>query len=278
MGAQRRGRSGQADAGAGRRGALIGLLWLIGMPGAPAAGAPGPPPFRAAGPDTGQLVVVMSPAWGAATATLQRFARTGPGAFGPVGPPVAAMLGPAGLGWGRGLHPAGLAGPEKGEGDGRAPAGVFRLTRLFGLAARAPSRRGLPYTRIRPGHVCVDDPRSHLYNRIVDRQRLRGPVDFVAGETLVTFGELYRLLAVVAHNAEPEPLPGAGSCIFLHAVAGPGVATAGCTALAAPELQSLLAWLDRRSRPRLVQLPAPVYAEVRDAWGLPEMRAAPGAE
>jgi hypothetical protein len=41
----------------------------------------------------------------------------------------------------------------------------------------------------------------------------------------------YALGAVVAHNSTP-PVPGAGSCIFLHVWESPVTPTAGCTAMA----------------------------------------------
>ena len=68
----------------------------------------------------------------------------------------------------------------------------------------------------------------------------------------------YQTGIVVQHNTDP-PVPGAGSAIFLHVWGGPAKTTIGCTALAKPEMQTLLAWLDPALDPVLVQLPGFVY-------------------
>ena len=131
------------------------------------------------------------------------------------------------------MHPqVGGAGPEKLEGDGCAPAGIFAITVLFGYAdpdtafARAAK---LPYLCAAGDLKCVDDPDSAYYNRIVDQSAIRP--DWASCEDMLRDDERYAVGAVVAHNAGPV-VPGAGSCIFLHVRAGEGVPTAGCTAMA----------------------------------------------
>jgi L,D-peptidoglycan transpeptidase YkuD (ErfK/YbiS/YcfS/YnhG family) len=80
--------------------------------------------------------------------------------------------------------------------------------------------------------------------------------------------ELYRRVIVVDHN--PEPSPGAGSCIFLHLWHGPdGGGTAGCTAMSPAPMEALLAWLDPAARPVYVLLPADRAAALRTGWALP---------
>ena len=59
-----------------------------------------------------------------------------------VGEPTPVTIGRAGSAWGLGLHPA-QRGPQKREGDGRAPAGVFRIGTAFGYADRPTT--ALPY-------------------------------------------------------------------------------------------------------------------------------------
>jgi L,D-peptidoglycan transpeptidase YkuD (ErfK/YbiS/YcfS/YnhG family) len=59
------------------------------------------------------------------------------------------------------------------------------------------------------------------------------------------------------------------SCIFFHIWAGQRSTTVGCTALAATELERLVAWLDRRAQPVVVQVPASVYPRLRYKLGLP---------
>jgi D-alanyl-D-alanine dipeptidase len=186
-----------------------------------------------------------------------------------VGTVIPASVGRAGLGWGTGLHDgAPLDGPTKREGDGRAPAGVYRLSSAFGYAAagEVPWIR-LPYFPSDASIECVDDLRSRHYNRRVDRDTIPQP-DWSSHEEMRRTDALYEWGVWVDHNSSP-PAPGGGSCIFLHVWAGPGVATSGCTSMAAENLREVLAWLDPRARPVLVQLPRDAYGALRTAWELP---------
>ncbi|MET0625641.1 MAG: L,D-transpeptidase family protein, partial [Pyrinomonadaceae bacterium] len=178
-------------------------------------------------------------------------------------------VGRTGLAWGVGLvDTVGAVGPRKREGDGKAPAGVFKLGPAFGFAdARAASARlRLPYKPLTPSTECVDDPASRRYNLVVERGA-SGPADWNSSEHMREV-EGYRWGLVVAHNAAP-PAPGRGSCIFLHIWAGPEKGTAGCTAMEQSNLEALLGWLDPSKRPLLVQLPDGEYARLRGAWHLP---------
>lgn len=73
-----------------------------------------------------QMVVVTSSDWNDVHGTLRRFERgDNGGGWRQVGAAQPVMLGRSGIGWGIGLHPAQNNGPQKREGDGRNPAGVF---------------------------------------------------------------------------------------------------------------------------------------------------------
>lgn len=217
-----------------------------------------------------QAIVSTTPDWNAVDATLQRYERAAVGApWRPVGEPIPASVGRSGLGWGTGLHGAApLEGPAKREGDGRAPAGIYRLSSAFGYApaAEVPWIR-LPYVQSTASIECVDDLRSRFYNRRVDRDTIAQP-DWSSHEEMRRTDELYRWGVWVDHNADP-PAPGGGSCIFLHVWGGPGVATSGCTSMAEEDLRTVLAWLDPRARPVLVQLPRDAYGALRATWELP---------
>ena len=217
-----------------------------------------------------QLLVVTTPGWDSVGGTLRRFERKGAkGLWAQVGADVPVVVGRAGLGWGVGLFGASKAeGPAKKEGDGRAPAGVFRLGSAFGFApAREAAWLRLPYLPLTPTVECVDDVASGRYNRVVDREWVSG-VDWNSSERMRSV-EGYRWGLVVEHNARP-PLAGRGSCIFLHVWAGPATGTAGCTAMEGANMLALLRWLDARKRPLLVQLPEGEYARLRRAWRLPQ--------
>jgi L,D-peptidoglycan transpeptidase YkuD (ErfK/YbiS/YcfS/YnhG family) len=218
-----------------------------------------------------QLIVVTTPDWGSVRGTLRRFERRGARAeWRQAGEAFDVVVGRGGLGRGAGLVETGGAGPSKREGDGRAPAGVFPLTRAFGFAdAREAAWLRVPYTPLTPSVECVDDAASSQYNRVVDRSALR-EVDWNSSERMREV-EGYVWGVVVAHNA--GRVPGLGSCIFLHVWAGPEKGTAGCTAMERRNLETLLRGLDSRKRSLLVQLPRPEYDRLRARWRFPELRA-----
>jgi hypothetical protein len=184
-----------------------------------------------------QLVLVVTPSWDATEGELRRFEKLR-GGWRAVGEPVRVFVGEAGLAWASGvLHPPPRPredGPKKREGDRRAPAGMFRLGRVYQRA------RGL---------TCVDDVQSADYNRIVGGAAHGEPM------------EMYRRALVVEQN--PAGVRGDGSCIFLH---DGGAPTVGCTAMAPAALDVLIGWLRDGL---LVQLPRPVYERLRARWELP---------
>ena len=223
-----------------------------------------------------QLVLVIADGWDAPTGRLQRFERDGR-EWKPVSAPVDAMLGRNGLGWGLGLHYEDeLQGPRKQEGDGRAPAGIFRLSSAFGYA---PTAAHLPYTVATPTLECVDDPASRRYNTLVDAAAVAR--DWSSSEKIRRDDELYRVGVFVSHNAPdgvplnqrnsagPRPIAARGSCVFLHVWRGPGQPTAGCTATAGDEMEKLVRWLDAEKEPVLVQLPRREYDALAGMWRLP---------
>ena len=83
-----------------------------------------------------------------------------------------------------------------------------------------------------------DDGADPDYNQLV-----RAPHAF-GHERLHRADPLYDLVLVTDWNW-PHAVPGRGSAIFLHRWRRPGAATAGCVALAAPDLL----WIARRLLP-----------------------------
>lgn len=220
-------------------------------------------------PETKQLLVATVGGWDEVKAQLRRFERT-PEGWKQVGEPWPAVVGVSGAAWGRGLHgegaPAGQDGPIKKEGDGRSPAGVFALGASYGYDTAPPPGARLPYTRVDQDWLCIDDRTSAHYNEVLDTSDLKA--DWTSFEAMRRKDELYRRVIVVDHN--PDPAPGAGSCIFLHLWHGPdGGGTAGCTAMAPAPMESLLAWLDPAAKPVFVLLPADRAAALREPWSLP---------
>ena len=220
-----------------------------------------------------QLLLCLASDWDASLGCLQRFERQPAGGWLAQGSALPVSLGRAGLAWGRGLHPA-LPGRTKREGDGRAPAGIFAISALFGDAAPdSPFARAakLPYLHASANLKAIDDPASVHYNRIVDQSAIAQP-DWASCEDMLRGDSRYAVGAVVGHNIAPV-LPGAGSCIFLHVWAGSGVATAGCTAMSLADMTQVAGWLDGACLPLLVQLPRAAYECLRGPWGLPDFPA-----
>jgi len=232
---------------------VLGLLLLL------AGASPVPDESR-------QLVLSLSASWDQTRALLQAYERSATQAtWTPVGAPFEASLGRAGLAWGRGLHPQGLEGPQKREGDGRSPAGVFDLRLVTGYANAAVAGSRLPYREATATLRCVDDARSSRYNQLVDEATVTR--DWSSAEDMRRKDDLYRLLVWVGHNDAPV-VPGGGSCIFLHLREGPEATTSGCTAFEPEAMERLLRWLDPAARPVLVQLPEAEYRRLAARWGL----------
>lgn len=212
-----------------------------------------------------QLVLVVTPSWDSTSGTLRRFARAGASApWRRVGAAVPVVVGASGLAWGADS----LGSPDdplKREGDGRSPAGVFPLDRAFGFASTMPQLR-MPYVPLLAGTECVDDTSSVHYNTVVNRDRVPS-VDWTSSEHMRRIAQ-YQVGVIVGYNTRPVS-KGRGSCIFLHIWDGPGSSTAGCTAFPRADVEQLLAWLDARRQPVLVQLPAAEYERLRGRWALP---------
>lgn len=219
-----------------------------------------------------QLIVVTSESWGSTEGQLQAYVRDGNG-WHAHGQAFPVALGRTGSAWGLGLHPAQGDGPQKQEGDGRSPAGVFALGSAFGYAITRPGT-AMAYQPMFESSYCMDVPGSPFYNRIVDEKKVGSAA--VKGSTepmrldLHNKGDVrYREGFVIAHN--PDNQPGKGSCIFAHLWRAPGEATAGCTAMPQPRMQALLDWLRPQDTPRFVLLPRAEYTRLQAQWQLPAL-------
>jgi len=124
---------------------------------------------------------------------------------------------------------------HKQEGDGATPAGLLPLRRvLYRLDRLPPPDCTVPVEPIAETDGWCDDPVHRDYNR-----QVRLPHDAHC-EELWRQDRLYDVIGVLGWNDAPAA-KGLGSAIFLH-VAAPGYApTAGCIALALPDLLRVLA-------------------------------------
>jgi D-alanyl-D-alanine dipeptidase len=181
------------------------------------------------------------------------------------------IFGRSGLGWGRGLHPLDSTRiPLKVEGDGCSPAGVFRLGEAFGFPdeQQLPGLK-LPYRQVDEFLECIDDLHSAYYTCLLS-STTTDSADWNSSEHIINSPTAYFLGVVIEHNTE-NPLPGAGSCIFLHVWTAPDDSTAGCTTLAKAAMENIVHWLDAAKHPVVVQLWEVLYQELRVLWQLPSL-------
>jgi hypothetical protein len=228
-----------------------------------------------------QMIVVTVPDWNTIDGQLQRFERASThDAWQSAGEPIAVVVGKNGMGWGFGVITVNdprirtASDPVKKEGDNKSPAGVFDLGTAFGDAEQPLQGSKLPYLSLTASVECVDDVSSRYYNRVVDRTAVNP--DWNSSEHMRNVGDPYRWGIVVDNNSTvatnaDHPVPGGGSCVFLHIWRGSGRPTAGCTAMAQPNLESLLLWLDPARHPLLVQMPEQKYELLARRWKLPAL-------
>ena len=225
------------------------------------------------GRQSNQLVIVITADWSATQGSLYRYERERE-VWVQRDAAIPVSVGSKGSAWGLGIHSA-QAGPQKTEGDGRSPAGLFTIGTAFGYSASERSR--LRYQAMTQFDYCIDVNHSPLYNRIVDervmgRSAIEGSTEPMRRDVHVNGDQRYKLGFVIEHN--PMAAPMKGSCIFAHVWGAKGQPTAGCTAMEERSMRDLLEWLDSTKQPLFVLLPQAEYSRVAASWGLP---VAPGA-
>jgi L,D-peptidoglycan transpeptidase YkuD (ErfK/YbiS/YcfS/YnhG family) len=176
-----------------------------------------------------QVVTVVAASSRATSATLTAWERRASGWTAVLGP-VTARVGSAGVG-------------RASESSTRTPAGTFTLTEAFGRAGDPGT--GLPYRVVDGDDWWVSDVNSPLYNRYAQCAPSTCPFDEAVSENLYATGSVYDHAVVIDYNRGGTP--GAGSGFFLHITNG--APTAGCVAIAAGSLVTLMRWLDPGARP-----------------------------
>jgi len=128
-----------------------------------------------------------------------------------------------------------VAAPDKREGDGKSPLGVWPIRRVL----FRPDKGDRPATRLPTKAMERDDgwcdaPGDPAYNRPV---KLPHPA---SAERMWRDDDVYDLVCVLAHNDDP-PVSGLGSAIFLHLARPDYAPTEGCVALSREDMLDLLA-------------------------------------
>ena len=165
-----------------------------------------PSSARAAGVpnDCNQLIVALAPDWNSharPVATLRALRR---------GPwqtsrrrHVPVLFGKNGLAWGRGLAGQDEAGLHKKERDGRAPAGVFRIGKIYTYDPALPPGADFPFHQVTTADAWVDDVTSPDYNRFVTIDDPEHPPPWFAKEKMRHNDFAYRWLVEIRHNSDP---------------------------------------------------------------------------
>lgn len=126
--------------------------------------------------------------------------------------------------------------PDKREGDGTTPLGLWAIRGLLMRSDRVPAlRTALPWRWIRPDDGWSDGIDDPAYNRPVRHPHAH------SAERLWRDDELYDAIVILGHNDRP-PVPGLGSAIFLHCWRD-GAATEGCVAIGKGDLLDLATML-----------------------------------
>lgn len=215
-----------------------------------------------------QCVVGIAADWNSSEVELQLYQKSG-NTWRKSGTTWKGRLGKNGLVWGLGLHPQPTKAAIKAEGDGRTPAGVFRIGGAWGSDDSIRKHAKLSYRRVTTRDLWVEDPASPSYNRHVILPH-EPATTWEKKQQMKQNDAAHQLKLFIAHNAPPRVVKGAGSSIFFHIWRNGGAsASAGCTTMDEARLRQLVASIDPTAEPLYVILPAAEYQRYRAAWKLP---------
>lgn len=246
--------------------ALAMAVSVVALGTGSADAAPQPPyhPSRLAHiGDSQQVVVVTSPSWTSKVGTVRAYERTADGQWTEVVGATDANLGWSGM----------VLGTDRRQGTGKTPAGTFALTSAFGRKANPGTK--LLYRKVDRDDAWTYDPdHPATYNMLqIAPVSWRSYGGYV--EHLWSYGLQYDYVAVIGFNLPPGPITmgkdgirrtsqpadtTAGGGIFLHVSNGKN--TAGCVAIAKPQMRRILAWLDPAKSPTIVIGPLSVIDEM----------------
>lgn len=226
----------------------------------PAAGVPD---------DCTQLLVATAPDWNSVHGELRMFERQRGGKWVSKGGAIPVLFGKSGLAWGTGLAGQNENGIRKKERDGRAPAGVFRIGKIYTYDAKLPAGADFPFHQVTSGDAWPDDPTHPDYNKHIRIPDPQNPPPWFEKQKMRHGDFAYRWLIEVRHNSDP-PVAGDGSAIFFHIRRGANRATAGCTTMAENDLVRVIKWLRASRKPCYALMPEGEYKTKWQAWNLPE--------
>lgn len=215
-----------------------------------------------------QAVVAYTKSWSSSSADLYLYEKNG-AQWGRVEGPIKVRLGRNGLVWGVGIHKAPVGATIKAEGDGKSPAGIFHIGGAWGDASAIKKHPSLPYRKVTPQDLWVEDSQSPYYNQHLVLPHMP-KTTWEQAQQMKQNDEAHSLKLFIAHNPPPKATPYAGSAIFFHIWRGGGSKpTAGCTTMAETDLKRIVARIDPNKLPVYVLLPIAEYKAMRGPWKLP---------
>jgi D-alanyl-D-alanine dipeptidase len=207
-----------------------------------------------------QIILVISKDFDASKAQLYTFEKKDTH-YQKVFTPFSVNLGRNGLAWGEGIkaieHKKNE--PQKREGDGRAPSGIFSLGEAFGYTKNLTTK--LHYIYADKELICVDDISHKRYNQVL---HVSNKNDIKSYENMRRSDNLYEIGVIVKHNE--KNIPSFGSCIFLHVEKNALSPTSGCTSMPKKKLSQLIQWLDAKKSPILIQVPQQYYPDILEIY------------
>lgn len=207
-----------------------------------------------------QIVFVLADDFKTSKAKLVRYENIG-GTFKKVSTPINVNLGKKGLGWGNSNFDfdKNIGEPLKKEGDKKAPAGIFNLSKIYTYENHIKTK--MPYEKSTSKHICVDDSQSEFYNQIIKTDKKS---TYKSYENMLLKNNTYKYVIVVNHNE--NKIKEKGSCIFLHVQNPKKVQTSGCTSMREPEIKSIISWLDIEKKPILIQIPSSSCLKMKEKY------------
>jgi L,D-peptidoglycan transpeptidase YkuD (ErfK/YbiS/YcfS/YnhG family) len=219
--------------------------------------------------DCTQLIVAAGPTWDSMRGHLQLFERANANSpWSAASPAWPVLFGKKGSAWGTGVAGQNESGLRKKERDGRAPAGIFRMGKIYTYDSQLPAGANYPFHQVTVADAWVDDVNSPDYNQFVTIQDPARPPPWFEKQKMRHNDFAYRWLVEIRHNSDP-PVPGEGSAIFFHIRRGVSRPTAGCTTMAEDNLVRLITWLRDSRRPCYALLPRAEYESRWQSWKLP---------
>ncbi|GGD41616.1 hypothetical protein GCM10012288_14740 [Malaciobacter pacificus] len=199
--------------------------------------------------ETKQVIFVLADDFQSQRASLVQYEKID-GKFKQVSKVIKVNIGENGLAWGESNYnlEVNSIDPVKVEGDKKAVAGIFDLTKIYTYHNFVYTN--MPYEKSTENHICVDDSKSNNYNKII---KTKNKQNYNSYENMLLKNETYEYVIVVEHNKMQKY--NLGSCIFLHVENPKKKYTSGCTSMKKERIKSIIKWLDISKFPILIQLP-----------------------